>query len=259
MKKIVVLLLFSGWDHCYSQEEIETDRPDQTECASVAQPGSVQLETGFLYTNDKVEEIAGRTEMTLFNYGTTLLRIGVFKQTEFRLEAGQYETTDYRNDAGSSRIEGFSPFVIGTKIAVCEEKGILPKIAFIGHLQLPVGNEKLITKDEVLPSFSFSLAHTLSERFSLGYNLGMEWGSGSTVPVYFYTLTVGAGIAEKCEVFIETFGDFSKGQLPQSYFDLGAGYLPRKNLKFDVSGGIALNENSADLFLSAGFSIRLPH
>jgi hypothetical protein len=258
MKKILLFTLLPGCSYCLAQESIETDRPDQTECASVVEPGKVQLETGFLYIKDEMKHPAGKNRMQAYNYGTSLWRIGVFPRAELRLEVGQYEKTHYKTLAGEHSIEGFSPFVIGTKIAVCEENGIIPQTAFIGHLQLPFGDKKLIIKNEVLPSFCFSMAHTLNKTFSLGYNLGMEWESGSSLPLYFYTGTIGAGIGEQWEVFIESFGNFSAGNFPESYFDLGAGFLPRNNIKLDISGGIAMNENAADLFLSAGISVRLP-
>jgi hypothetical protein len=258
MKNIVLLILFAFSCCAYSQEPIETDRPDQTECASVVAPGLIQLETGVLYTNDRFDDIGGHYREQSYNYATSLLRIGVFKQAELRLEVGEYEKSLVEGPGLHAGVEGFSPFVIGTKIAVCEESGILPKTAFIGHLQLPFGDEQFIRKNEVVPSFCFTMAHTLSKRFSMGYNLGMDWTSGSAVPAYFYTWTVGAAATRHFEVFVETFGNFAHGELPESYFDIGGGYRVSDNFKLDCSGGISLNENSTDLFISVGFAVRIP-
>ncbi len=174
---------------------METDRPDQTECSSVLKPGQLQLETGVLYLGDHEKQQDVRSAS--FNYATTLLRIGVFKSAELRLELGQYEKTRFITSLADSSSEGFSPFVIGTKLALCEENGMVPQIALLGHLELPFGNKKLITKNEVYPSFRFSCSHTLTSKLSLGYNLGMEWKSSSYQPDYIYTITLGASVMER--------------------------------------------------------------
>ena len=243
---------------CLSQDVMETDRPDQTECSSVVQPGSVQVETGFIYSADHSETAVGALYLQSFNYGTTLIRIGVFNAAEIRLEIGEYEKTKERIVSNYSSLEGFRPFVVGTKIAVCEEKGLIPEIAFIGHLELPFGDKKFVRKNEILPSFRFSLSHTFTPKLSLGYNLGMEWSNG-LFPDYIYTLTLGADVSEKMGLYIETFGSFSKPEYPQSSFDCGITYDLLNNLQLDASGGCALNEATADLYISAGVSFRLPH
>lgn len=254
MKKSILLfpLFFSSYS--FSQEEMETDRPDQTECSSVVKHKAIQLETGVVFSKDRSNEV----ESISFNYATSLIRIGLFKAAELRFEIGEYQKNYFIIDNKQFCSEGFTPFVIGTKIAVCEERGVIPQIAFIGHLELPFGDKKYISKNEVIPSFRFSLAHSLTSKISLGYNLGMEWESGSQIPNYVYTFTFARDLGEKGGVFIETFGSFTKSKYPESYFDCGFTYSVFKNLQLDASGGLALNKVSKDFFLSAGISIRLP-
>jgi hypothetical protein len=85
----------------------------------------------------------------------------------------------------------------------------------------------------------------------------MEWSNG-LFPDYIYTLTLGADVSEKMGLYIETFGSFSKPEYPQSSFDCGITYNLLNNLQLDASGGCALNEATADLYISAGVSFRLP-
>jgi hypothetical protein len=259
MKKILLLLFCFTSYFCFSQEGMETDRPDQTECSSLVQPGSIQVETGIVYAQDDYKDQGSDFHLNFCNYGTTLIRIGVFNSAELRLELGEYQKTNLTVDKQNFSSEGFSPFVVGTKLKVCDESGIIPQIALLGHLELPFGDKKYISKNEILPSFRFSLAHTLSQKLSLGYNLGLEWKGGSAIPTYVYTLTISDDISNKLGVFIETFGGFAKSVYPESYFDFGLTFSPYKNLQLDTSGGFALNEASTDFFLSVGLSFRIPH
>ena len=255
MKNILFSTLLLVSSICFAQEEMETDRPDQTECSSVVKSGCIQLETGVIYSTD----YSNNATSNAFNYATSLIRIGVFKSAELRLEIGEYEKTNFFENKNRFSVEGFTPLVLGTKIAVTEERGFVPQIAFIGHIELPLGDKKFINKNEILPSFRFSLSHSLLPKLNVGYNLGMEWGNGSLSPKYIYTFTIAFDIGKKAGIFIETFGDFSNYIYPESYFDCGITYLLFKNFQLDISAGSALNENSTDFFANAGFSLRLPN
>ncbi len=254
---VVFILLFQFSFLCYAQQEMETDRPDQTECTSIVPVGSFQVETGFVFTQHKFKEDSVLFHAKQLEYGTTLIRIGIFKNAEFRLEAGEYQQYKLTTDGHTSSIEGFIPFEIGTKIHITEEKGILPQTVFIGHLELPIGSNNLVGKN-VVPTFRFSMSNTLTKKISLGYNVGMEWEQESSIPNYVYTGTIGLDLSEKFGCYVESFGNFSTDNFPETYLDGGLTFSPMINLMFDVSGGIGLNDNSNDYYLSAGFSFRLP-
>jgi len=51
------------------------------------------------------------------------------------------------------------------------------------------------------------MQHTLSKRFTLGYNLGYEWDGESSNPNFIYTLTTGITITEKLGGYVEVFGN----------------------------------------------------
>ena len=52
----------------------------------------------------------------------------------------------------------------------------------------------------------FAVSHTLTDWLSLGYNLGAQWFGETAIPTYFYSVSLGAGIADGLGVFIESFG-----------------------------------------------------
>src|SRR4051812_11170810 len=89
-----------------SQEipEIETDRPDQTECSSVIPFKTIQVETGIVREIDR-----GSANTKNLYFPTTLIRIGTFHRAELRIVAGEYFISRVESDSMRIRTEGFSP------------------------------------------------------------------------------------------------------------------------------------------------------
>ena len=82
------------------------------------------------------------------------------------------------------------------------EKGLTPKISFIGHIFLFSKNDE--SQGRVVPSFKFELENKLSENFTLVYNLGMEWDN-NLKENYIYTVTFAKSITSKidCDCFLQ--------------------------------------------------------
>jgi hypothetical protein len=104
----------------------------------------------------------------------------------------------------------------------------------------------------------FALGWTVTERISIGGNIGASWnvyvpgGSG------FYSAVVGISILKWMNGFVEVYGWLPEDQLPDHRFDGGLTFPVRRNLQFDVSGGIGLSDISPDYFVNAGFAWRIP-
>jgi hypothetical protein len=69
-------------------------------------------------------------------------------------------------------------------VKLTEEKGIFPKTSFIAHIGLPNAASTKYKTDYFAPEFRFTMQHTLSEKFSLSYNLGLEWDGFSAEPTF---------------------------------------------------------------------------
>jgi hypothetical protein len=211
---------------------------------------TLQIETGFLYEHD----LSGLVESEFISYNSTLLRVGLLKNFELRLVM-EYNSFSVRSAIKPVDVAGWSPLVIGTKIYIVEEKGWRPEIAFLGHLTLPfLGNESL-RPDYVVPDFRFSFSHTLGERFSLGYNLGLDWPAIIKEDVLgIYTISLGYSITDRLSCYLENYG----------YIDLlyavdgGFTFLLKNNFQLDLYGGFGLSPDSPDYFVGAGFSWRIP-
>jgi len=234
---------------------IVTDRPDQTESSALVPKGFLQVETGVFF--EMVENLGTKDKSTTFN--TTLLRYGLLDNLEFRVGFSFTEITrEFNNIKFDDIASGFSPLALGVKIGVTEENGLLPEIAFLSHVNFPFLASQDFKTNSTGIDFRFSFAHRLSEKSSLGYNLGMAWDGDITTANYIYTFAYGYSISEKVGAFLEIYGDLPEDSHFNHYWDAGFTYLIDDNIQLDLSGGTGLTRNIQDIYVSAGISFRLP-
>lgn len=247
MKKIVLTLLLSFpiLSLAQTQEPIQTDRPDQTETPAIVPKGMFQVETGFTLQKNDAYSKTNSLPSILWKYGVNEnfeLRL----ITEFAVEKNDDET-----------VSGVTPVLLGCKIKITEEKGIVPKTSFIGHISLPNAASTVFKADSMAPEFRFTFQHTLSEKLSLGYNLGAEWDGFSAEPTYIYTLTTGYTITKKIGSYIEIFGFAPQNDSANHNLDGGFTYLINPNFMIDLSAGVGITDNAPDHYFAFGFSFRL--
>lgn len=148
--------------------------------------------------------------------------------------------------------------LLGVKLGITEEKGLLPEIAFIGHINVPFLASNDFKTKSTGTDFRFSLSHTLNEQSSLGYNLGMAWDGEITTAIYLYTIAYGYSFTDKIGAYLELYGDSYEDSNFEHLWNAGFTYLLNDNVQLDVSGGTGITKDIQDLFLSAGISFRIP-
>jgi len=237
------LLLGTSVENLFGQS-IQTDRPDQTECPFIVPKKFIQLENGFLVEN-KI-----KSSQTL-NHPSTLWKYGMSERFELRLIT---ELISEKTDAET--IVGLSPVTVGFKVNICTEKGLLPMTSFIGHLTTSHVATKEFHTSYFAPSFRFTMQHTLSDKFTLGYNLGAEWDGETAAPTYIDTLTTGVSITEKFGGYVELYGFVPQKEIADHRFDGGLTYLLTDNFMIDISGGVGLSKNAPKNYFAIGLSFR---
>ena len=229
-------------------QELVTDRPDQTESATVVPRGLLQIETGYLFTREgDVDSHAAPG---------TLLRIGLGGRTELRLGHAGVMGTEGRRGAGDSEL--------GAKVnLIPRADGWRPELALLGSLSLPTGDNRF-SSGGADPSFLVAFAHELRPGLSVGYNAGAAWES-SPDPLdrnafFVYSLALGVGLTDRLGAFLEVFGDRQvTGPVAGSVSaDTGLTFLLTEVLQLDVSVGRGLRSAADDLFVGAGLSLRMP-
>lgn len=240
---------------------IETDRPDQTETPSLVPPGYFQAEIGFSSEYDERDDnLPQMTEFRSFLYPTALLKYGVLPWLELRFIAEFADNRAYRDGKEIGKEQGFPPIALGTKIALLEESGYIPKTSIIAHVQVPGVGAEVFKIDDPIVDFRFTMNHSLNYDMSLSYNLGGEINTAAEeTPVWLYTLALGMQVDEQWGLFGESYGFYNEKERAQNLLDAGITYKLFPTLQFDLSAGLAISDAAPDSFVSAGVSFRLPN
>ena len=238
--------------------ELVTDRPDQTESATIVPPGSLQVETGITFTSDTRGLDPGIDKQQGLALGTTLIRVGLLKNLELRLIGQNSQSQTSLQGINETNSEsGLSDIAIGGKFGITEEDGLIPEMALNLHMGLPVGGESF-RPSVAVPDFRLLLAKTLTEDLSLGLNLGAEYSGDKPDGTFIYTLSLAMGLTDKLGAYIETYGDMPSTEKLNVLVDGGFTYLVAPLVQLDLEAGYSLSERtSLDYFIAGGISFRL--
>lgn len=228
-----------------------TDRPDQTESTVIVPPGFVQVEAGWSLDHDR----DGLVRLRTHTVPGLLLRVGLTSRLEARLGFAGWHATDTSGLAGTERGHGDTD--LGVKYRLRDAPSGGPTVSVIASVSFPTGSATA-TSGEVDPSALLTVAHELSERLSLGYNLGPSLTNRQLSMVG--TLSLGAALAERLGAFVETFGSYtaSSGGGQTLALDGGVTVLLGANLQLDASAGTWVLGKAGDWFVASGLSVRLP-
>lgn len=249
---VLVLVVIGFVATAQSTSDMTTDRPDQTEAPVLVPQGGFQMETGFFIerTNQK------NTAISDIGYNTSLLKYGVNENLELRFIT-EYLGHQTKNREGRvSNVKGFSPIAVGVKLKLADEKKFWPQAALIGHINLKTGS-KAFEPSNTAADFRFTFSHTLSDKWSLSYNLGAEWNGETPEATFLYTLAVGYALTNKLGAFIESYSFFPESSKADNRMDGGFTYKVNSNFQLDISGGLGLSSNAPDYFVSTGLSFRI--
>lgn len=258
---MILCCLLGAGAAAHAESELVTDRPDQTESAVTVAPGVFQLELGWTQTRDDEDGVSVES----WEAPGTLLRIGLAERVELRLGWTGFVDQEVEIGRREASVDGLGDAEIGAKILLAEERGGRPQMAVLVGTSVPVGDDAF-TSDRFDPALRLALSHTLSERLSLGYNLGVGLeseeldGERHTLSTYLYTVALGIGLSERWGAFVELYGDLpgsAEGDDAHA-FDGGLTYLLHDRLQLDLAAGVGLSDAAADHFIGLGLSVRWP-
>lgn len=225
---------------------IKTDRPDQTETPHLVPDGYFQMELGFSITDTDPG--------FLYNYPSALWKYGVTDNFELRLQ------TDFVTiqEEGEADENGFLPISVGFKSRLSEQKGILPKMSFIGSVRLPGVVSEEFEIEYLAPQTRLAFEHVVSDWFNVSYNVGLFWNGQDPEPSVLYTLSTGFALTKRLGLFAEVYGETPQRDsedLPL-YANAGLTYLVGNDFQLDVSASQGITDNAPLRYVAAGFSYR---
>jgi hypothetical protein len=226
-------------------QSLEADRPDQTETPAIVPVGMFQVENGFTFQKNEAKSYTNSLPSTLWKFG-------INPKIELRL------ITEFVSKKNKDTITvGLLPIYVGFKINICAENGIIPKTSLIAHVLMPKVASKNYQAQWYMPKFRFTMQHTLTDKITLGYNLGCEWDGDSAQATFIYTLTTGYSITQKLGLYTELFGFSPSKEIAYHSFDGGFTYLINNNFMVDLSSSIGITDNAPKHYMALGFSFRL--
>ncbi|MGE6355296.1 transporter [Flavobacterium sp. NPDC079362] len=228
-----------------SAQQMQTDRPNETESPNAVTSHHLQVENGFSFERQQNEKT--------YEIPQVVMRYGIFKNTEIRVES-VLKISDQNQQHGF----GITPVIVGFKYHILDHKGVaIPDIGILGRVSIPWMADKVFKDKYYSPEIRLLAQHTLSKTTHLGYNAGVHWLSRSADPEYIYSISADHSLSQKLKLFVETFGTAVSQHHAQNSADVGVLFLSNKNLQFDFMAGTGIMHGYNNKFAELGVSFRI--
>ncbi|MFS4492997.1 hypothetical protein [Maribacter sp. 2308TA10-17] len=242
---LMVLLLVSGI--CLAQDVIES--PTSTV------KGTAQIEIASSYESFK----EGNEKSVGYTAGSLLFLYGVSDAVEIRFGMDFQQDGVRVNGRKPTSVEsGYTPLQIGVGADLIKEKGIFPKISFIGDMFLPSTGGSDFKQDKLGFGLKAGFFHNLgkSHNAQLNYNLGADFGNDDLA--YFYGITYLYNIGSIGGAYLELNGNLPDDFSPNHYISAAFYWTPTANIQFDTIVGRGINADQ-DFYLTGRLQIYIPN
>ncbi len=241
-----------------TEDYINPDRPGIADGSNVVGAGRFQIETGI---QQEYRRNDGNDSRTLFL--PTLLRLGLDKRFEFRVESNAYTWMKVTNATqGTMRTEGIAPASVGLKyhfIDAVDEK--LPSVGAILRY-FPRSGTRDFKTTQATGDFRLVADWDFLPEWSLNPNVGVGIYQDDAQHLYtagLFATTLSYNPSKKLNFFIDTGlqSPETKHGRTAVVVDLGTAYIVGQNIQLDFSAGSRVEGKTPPrLFLSAGISKR---
>ncbi|RYY84995.1 MAG: transporter [Chitinophagaceae bacterium] len=246
LKKLPLLLLFAALRaSAQGDEQLEADRPSESQSAQTVSRGTLQAELGLRRERSDPETVD-------YFEPRTLLRFGLSSGFELRAELSPVTETH----KGSSSESGLLPVELGFKAGLWKGKGALPQAALFTQVGIPKLSSEKFRPTYASPKIRLLFENEINKNLKLNYNAGAEWTGDDTKPQWVYTFSPELAIGKHWEAFAEVYGFMQQGSIPEHSFDAGLSYFIGKRAKADLSAGVGLTEAAPVNFVALGFSLK---
>jgi hypothetical protein len=228
---------------------IITERPSFTESSVTVGQRVTQIETGYTF--------ASVTGTQTQSWGELLLRQGVLANW-LELRFGVFPLSE---DAESFE-SGIADLLLGTKLALTSQSGLLPELALIMHMTVPTGSTSF-TANRVLPGFNLLYGWDVTETAWIAggtsCNVLVNDDTFVASDTWATSMSLGDQITDRLGYFGEWFAIVPDDPAEKSvlnHVDGGLVYLLTDDIQWDVRIGKGLSQNSDDYFVGTGMGIR---
>lgn len=246
MKKTITILisLLIGILTISAQEEVPftADRPGVATGTGIVGHNVLQIEQGFGYNRTP--------SSSTFTFSNTLLRFGLFQNTELRIGGDGILDRSFNYDTYKTAFTGVN---IGTKISCFEGRGAIPAISVMADLSIPGTATKEYVTQALAPSLYLLFENFITEWLYICYNIGTQWDGSNPYPSLFLAASVGADITDKIGIFAESYNNI--GPTDNNYaVDFGFYWSIARRFQLDISADLNLRETNQNWGISMGFA-----
>jgi hypothetical protein len=248
MMKITALVLLGSLPFLtMAQDKIESDRPTESQNASLVGKGTFQVESGLRKDQENNRDYS-------VQHPNAILRYGLVDRLELRLET-TVETQRYYTKNKFNY--GLEPVELGVKAHVYHTKDTSFSSTLYGLIGLSRMASKDHKHDDTYYRVRLLFENELSDKIKLTYNVGRDWDSDERQHNWIYTFSPQIQLTDKWDLFVEGFGYLQKGNKPEHYIDGGLTYYINNNLALDLDVGKGVSSKSVEYFMTAGVSFKI--
>jgi hypothetical protein len=226
----------------YGQSSFSANRPGQVNNPDILPGGNFMIETGFQYG----KSLGSKN----FLLPTTALRYGLNGNIEISLKADNIYQVD-------NSLFGLTSYSIGSKIAICDQNNLLPKITFVTGFILPFAGLESLRPENSGGLIQLAMSHTLGGKCTVYSNFGATWTGNDPFPVYNYVLSLYYSPFSRFWTFAELYGLVPEHGSTSMATDFGFSYLARDNFQIDLSLGTDLNDPKNNHFIQIGAAVQI--
>ncbi|MFD1605336.1 transporter [Flavobacterium artemisiae] len=243
LPQIIAIGLFY-FSSTVSAQQIQTDRPNETESPNTISVHHLQVESGFSFEQQEGEKAYEIPEI--------VLRYGIFKNAEFRIESAFTIDHDHEEDS-----DGIKPIIFGAKYHLIDHKGIIPDISLLGRLSIPWMADHSLQEQKYSPEIRMLAQYSLSKSAHLGYNLGVHWLSDTGRPEYIYTISGDYALTKKIKLVAEVYGLTESHHHAKNTADVAVLYVVNKKVQLDFITGSGIMHANSEKFAELGLSFKI--
>jgi hypothetical protein len=226
----------------FSQSSFSANRPGQVINPDIVPAGNFMIETGFQYGKN----LGSRNYLL----PVTSVRYGLNGNIEISLNACNIYEVD-------KELFGLTSYNIGSKIAICEQKNLLPKITFVAAYILPFAGVESLRPENSGGLMQLAVSHTVGDRCTVYSNLGATWNGNDPFPVYNYVVSIYVSPIKNLWAFAELYGLAPEKGTGNTSSDMGLSYLVADNVQIDLSFGMDLADPGNNHFVQIGAAFQI--
>lgn len=204
------------------------------EPSSVVERELLQLEMGV----DYAVAHDGTENQLSWSLPSMLCRYGAYKNIELQFSVPLVREQLFEETYKIDDVSQIQNIQIGAAVNLCNQHKILPQVAFMTRISMPLKIEAEYTT--VGKTIALNCSNVFLKKWSLNYNIGYISALDGTKTGY-HVLNISYNLNDKIHFFIENFSEFCAATPCTQNINMGGGFVLCRNMCMDFSVAKGIN------------------